>query len=96
MIVATCQHEETKKHGKDRKGNPRVRCKLCGATWTEQGPKPLGDMRIAMKEAATALGMLLEGMSIRAVARLTGHDPGTLCDLIKTVGAKRPWKPPWM
>jgi transposase-like protein/IS1 family transposase len=86
MILASCSHESAKKHGRDRNGNQRYRCRLCGATWIEQGPKPLGDMRITLKEAATALGMLLEGMSIRATSRLTGHDPGTLCDLIKVVG----------
>jgi transposase-like protein/IS1 family transposase len=86
MILATCQHESVKKHGKDRKGNQRFRCRLCGETWIEQGPKPLGDMRISMRQATLALGMLLEGMAIRAVARLTGHDPGTICDLILTVG----------
>jgi len=86
MILATCTHESTKKHGKDRKGNQRFRCRLCGDTWIQPVSKPLGDMRITMKEATTALGMLLEGMSVRAVARLTGHDPGTICDLITTVG----------
>jgi transposase-like protein/IS1 family transposase len=86
VILATCQHESVKKHGKDRKGNQRFRCRLCGETWTESRSKPLGDMRITMKEASTALGMPLEGMSVRAVARITGHDPGTICDLIVTVG----------
>lgn len=86
MILATCQHESTKKHGKDRKGNQRYRCRLCGETWIEPSAKPLGNMRLTMKEACTALAMLLEGMSVRAVARITGHDPGTLCDLVVTVG----------
>ena len=39
-----------------------------------------------MKEATTALGMLLEGMSIRAVQRLTGLDRNTICDLILVAG----------
>jgi IS1 family transposase len=43
-------------------------------------------MRISMKQATMALGMLLEGMSIRAAARLMGMDPGTICDLIMVVG----------
>src|SRR5262245_44597244 len=86
MILATCQHESVKKHGKDRKGNQRFRCRLCGETWIEQAAKPLGDMRITMKQACAALAMLLEGLSIRSVARITGHDPGTICDLVVTVG----------
>ncbi len=86
MIVISCQHESAKKHGRDRKGNQRFRCLLCGATFTESVAKPLGDMRINMKEATTALGMLLEGMSIRATSRLTGLHPDTICDLILVVG----------
>ena|SRR5450432_2418172 len=70
MILATCQHETTKPVGKDRKGNQRIRCTLCGRYMVESGPKPLGDMRISMKDASLALGMLLEGMSIRSVERL--------------------------
>lgn len=86
MILATCQHESTKKHGKDRKGNQRFRCRLCGETWIEPTAKPLGDMRISMRDATLALGMLLEGMSIRAVERLTGLDQNTISSLILTVG----------
>lgn len=86
MIVQACQHSKPQKHGRDRKGNQRFRCKLCGATWIEDTHKPLGDMRISMKDACTALGMLLEGMSIRATSRLTGLDRNTIHDLILVVG----------
>lgn len=65
MVISTCQHDQTKKHGKDRNGNPRRRCCLCGKTFIQPGVRPLGDMRISVKEAAVALGMLLEGMSVR-------------------------------
>jgi IS1 family transposase/transposase-like protein len=85
MVVSVCQHELTKKHGTDRKGNPRRRCLLCGKTFTER-PRPLGDMRIDLKDASLALGMLLEGMSIRSVERLTGLHRDTICDLILVVG----------
>jgi IS1 family transposase/transposase-like protein len=85
MIVSVCQHEKTKKHGKDKNGNPRRRCCLCGKTWIV-ADRPLGAMRTSVKEAALALGMLLEGMSVRAVGRLTGLKPNTICDLILTVG----------
>jgi hypothetical protein len=39
-----------------------------------------------MDQAMTALGMLLEGMSIRAVERLTGLHRDTICELILVVG----------
>ncbi|MEM6331426.1 MAG: IS1 family transposase [Planctomycetota bacterium] len=86
MVVQTCQHEQTQKHGKDRHGNQRHKCKRCGATFTEAQPKPLGALRISMRQATTALGMMLEGMSLRAINRLTGIDRETLGELILTVG----------
>lgn len=85
MILATCQHS-AKKHGKDRKGNQRFRCRICGETWIEQGPKPLGDMRISIRDATLALGMLLEGCSIRSVERLTGLHRDTIDDLVLVAG----------
>lgn len=86
MVVSVCQHEHTKKHGKDRYGNQRYRCLLCQKTFIQQKPKPLGDMRTSMKDAVLALTLLLEGMSIRAVQRITGLKRGTICDLILLVG----------
>jgi IS1 family transposase/transposase-like protein len=85
MVVSTCQHESTKRHGRDRKGDPRLRCCLCGKTWTDVA-RPLGDMRTGVKDAATVLAMLVEGMSIRAASRITGMKANTICDLILTVG----------
>ena len=86
MILATCQHESVKKHGKDYKGQQRFRCKLCGQTWVAERVKPLGDMQITMKQATDALHLLLEGMSIRAVSRFTGLNRNTIGELILTVG----------
>ena len=85
-MIAFCKHTERKKHGTDRKGNQRFRCKDCGTTFVDDTPKPLGSMRITMREATTALGMLLEGMSIRATSRLTDLKADTICDLILIVG----------
>lgn len=86
MILATCQHETVKKHGKDRNGNQRTRCCLCGQTFVERGSKPLGDMRISMDDAELALNLLLEGCSIRTTERITGLHRDTIDDLILVVG----------
>jgi IS1 family transposase/transposase-like protein len=88
MIVAACEHEKTKKHGKDYKGNPRRRCCTCGKTFIDKPETAYGNLRITDREAATALGMLLEGMAIRSVERLTGLHRDTLCDLVLRVGEK--------
>jgi IS1 family transposase/transposase-like protein len=86
MVISVCQHSHTQKHGTDRNGNTRRRCTLCGATFTETGVRPLGAMRIDVADACRALAMLLEGLSIRAVERITGLDRNTLCDLVLVVG----------
>jgi transposase-like protein/IS1 family transposase len=85
MIVITCQHPVRHKHGKNKCGNQRYKCATCGATFVADDG-PLGNMRVSLKEAATAIGMLLEGMSIRSVQRLTGLCRDTLADLIVLVG----------
>ncbi|MEQ8848106.1 hypothetical protein [Botrimarina sp.] len=86
MVISVCTHESHKKHGKNASGKQRLRCKLCGHTWLEETAKPIGDMRISLRDAQTVLGMLLEGMSIRAASRLTGLDRNTIGDLILAVG----------
>lgn len=82
MILSTCQHESFKKFGRDRKGNQRFRCQLCGETWTEIPPRLLGNMRIDVDTAKLALRLLTEGMSIRATERTTGLHRDTICKLI--------------
>jgi len=70
MILATCQHDKSHRHGKDRQGRQRYKCALCSETFVEPVAKPLGDLRISMKDATTIRGMLMEGMSIRSAERL--------------------------
>ncbi|HEX4143199.1 MAG TPA: IS1 family transposase [Pirellulales bacterium] len=86
MIAPICSHEKLTKHGRDRKGQQRWKCARCGQTVTRNMERPLGSMRIEMADAAKVLGMLLEGMSIRACQRLTGMKIGTICDLVVHVG----------
>jgi transposase-like protein/IS1 family transposase len=86
MIVISCPHETLHKHGKDRLGNQRYKCAACGMTFVDEKVKPLGVLRIDPKAATTALSLLLEGMSIRSVQRLTGLCRDTLADLILHVG----------
>jgi transposase-like protein/IS1 family transposase len=81
-----CQHENRKKHGKDRKGQQRWKCLDCGATFISDEARPLGDMRIELADAVKVLKMLLEGMSIRACERITGMKRDTICDLVLLVG----------
>jgi IS1 family transposase/transposase-like protein len=88
MIVQACKHENTKKVGKNKAGNPRVRCTLCGKTWTLPRPTALGAMRIEMELAERIVKQLCEGTSVRATARLTNTDPHTVIDLMNLVGGR--------
>ena len=54
MIAISCQHTHSKKFGKTSSGAPRMRCTLCGKTWTESTDK-LGGMRIGMDRAVKEL-----------------------------------------
>jgi transposase-like protein/IS1 family transposase len=86
-MVASCTHTNLKKHGKDRKGCQRWKCRSCGSTVTKnEHRRPLGDMRIDLDRAVSILNMLLEGMSIRACERITGVKADTICDLVLHVG----------
>lgn len=86
MVISVCQHESRQKHGKDSNGKQRYKCLLCNKTFVEREAKPLGDMRTPIKQAALALSLLLEGMSVRSVQRLTGLKRSTIGQLILTVG----------
>lgn len=86
-MISGCSHEKRNKHGKDRKGNQRWKCRTCGVTITDNDcRRPLGDMRISIDDAATVLNLLLEGMSIRACERITGMNRDTICDLVVVAG----------
>jgi transposase-like protein len=76
--------EQAKKHGKTRDGQQRFRCKPCKTTYSE--PKPLPGIATDVDDACRALSMLLEGMSVRSVERLTGLQKRTILRLMVRAG----------
>jgi transposase-like protein/IS1 family transposase len=69
----------------------RYRCKQCKRTFSEQHEKPqgpLGDMRISLDKAETILKLMLEGMSVRSIQRITGAHQKTILDLLVIAGEK--------
>lgn len=70
MKCINCEKDGATKCGKDRKGQQRFACKGCKTTFVE--PHALAGMRTSLEEATRVLAMLLEGMSVRSVVRLTG------------------------
>jgi transposase-like protein/IS1 family transposase len=86
VTCAHCECENTKKHGKDRDGNQRYRCRDCGKTCIDKPAAPLGRLIVDPDKAGFALRLLLEGMSIRAVRRMTGLGRNTLARVILAAG----------
>jgi transposase-like protein/IS1 family transposase len=87
MVCHNC-NSEAKRHGKDRNGNQRFRCRSCNRTFSEDRPRPLGAMRIPMEKAVQILHQLLEGSSIRSTERLTEIDRNTILSLLEHVGER--------
>src|SRR5262245_18638890 len=82
-----CKHERTKKHGVTRTGEQRYRCLDCGKTFVES-TRTLEGMRIGTEQAARILQLMLEGMGINAIARITGTCKQSILDLLVLVGGR--------
>ncbi len=87
MVCHNCDGE-AKRHGKDRKGNQRFRCRQCNRTFSEDRPRPIGSMRIPVEKAVQVLHQLLEGSSIRSTERLLEVDRNTILSLLAYVGQR--------
>ena len=90
MHCPTCQTADTvTKWGRTKAGSQRYRCSECRATMTEPRPaSPIAPMRLPFDRAVMILSMLVEGMSIRATERVTGHHRDTIMRLQVLAGEK--------
>ena len=84
-------NKPTKKNGADRDGNQRFRCVPCNKTYSEPKTKTLGNMYLAEDKAITVLQLLVEGMSIRSIERVTDVNRNTILSLLEVVGKKCLW-----
>ncbi len=86
----TCHNCQTacKRFGRHRNGLQRFRCRSCRKTFTEEHEKPLDEMRLAPDRAVTALQLLLEGMSVRGVERVTEIHRDTILKLLVLTGER--------
>lgn len=84
MTCRKCFHDTAQKFGfYGRRHVQRYRCTTCRATFADDVPK-LGTHYIAPETAAKALNLMLEGMSIRAISRVTGLHKNTVLSLMNT------------
>jgi transposase-like protein len=74
--------------GKHRNGLQRYRCSQCKKTFTEDHAQPLGDMRLSLDKATAILKLLVEGMSIRSVERITQVHRDTIMRLLILAGER--------
>lgn len=89
MTCLKCQHGTAVKAGTTNANTPRFRCNDCGARFTLPKPAgPLGRHTLPVDDAERVLTLLTEGMSIRAVSRVTGVHKTTILSLLLTLGAK--------
>src|SRR5258708_246615 len=87
MTCPTCQNE-TKRFGKDRKGNQRFRCLECRKTFSVRPENNLDGMYTPMEKAVQVLQLLLEGCSVSSTERITGIHHGTILKLLVIAGEK--------
>ncbi len=81
-----CAHPEWAKDGRDKFGNQRFRCKICGKRFVGPQSKPLGIMRLPVDKAKLVLRLLTDGSSIRSAERITRVHRDTICKLIVHFG----------
>jgi transposase-like protein len=73
MTCPKCQHANIKKFGTYGVAKiQRFRCRDCSATFSPVQPKPLGHHTTSLEDAERVIALLCEGVSIRAISRLTG------------------------
>ena len=77
-----------KRFGKHRNGLQRFRCLQCKKTLTEDHVTPESQMRLAPERAVAVLKLLLEGMSVRSVERVTGVHRDTILRLLVRAGER--------
>jgi transposase-like protein/IS1 family transposase len=87
MTCPTCEIE-CRRFGKHRNGLQRFRCAICKKTYTEEHSSLLEGINVPEDKTLLALGLLLEGTSIRSTERLTGLHRDTIIKLMILAGEK--------
>lgn len=79
---------ECKRFGKHRNGLQRYRCRQCSKTFTEPHERPLDEMRVPLVKAEMILKLLVEGVSVRSIERLTYVHRDTILRLLVRAGQR--------
>ena len=87
MTCHNCQ-SSCKRFGKHRNGLQRFRCRQCRKTFTEPHANPLNEMRLPFDKAISIIKLLVEGMSVRSIERVTEVHRDTILRLLVLVGER--------
>jgi transposase-like protein/IS1 family transposase len=87
MTCHNCR-TECKRAGKHRNGLQRFRCTQCNKSFTEPHELPLDEVRLPIEKAEAILKLLVEGVSVRAVERLTEVHRDTILRLLVKAGER--------
>ena len=88
MTCRKCEHGTAKRFGFTKARSARYRCRDCGATFTDAKQNPIGVHTTSMDDAVKVFTLMTEGMSIRAISRVTDIHKTTILALLLTVGLK--------
>lgn len=88
LDMTTCCSKISARFGKDRKGQPRLKCSTCGRTRTVVVPRLFSQMTVSEAKALLAIQLLVEGNSIRSTERITGIDRNTIMKLLVAAGER--------
>ncbi len=89
MICPRCK-TDCKKAGFFGRGErcQRYYCKTCGKTFSDLSHRPLGRLKTPLLKATRVVNLLVEGVGIRATARLTGLHNNTVAAILAVAGSK--------
>jgi len=87
VVCHNCKHE-CKKFGFNPQGLQRYRCRECGRTFSDIPERPLDSLRIPLDKAVQIIGLLVEGVGIRACERLAGVHRDTVLAVLEVAGQK--------
>ena len=89
MTTCLCCGGESRKFGRFQNANrivQRFQCVRCGKTFSES--QPLDNVRTEHETVVQIIKLLVEGVGVRATARLTGCQHKTVLNVLETVGQK--------
>lgn len=87
MTTCLCCGGESRKFGRFQNVNrvvQRFQCVRCGKTFSES--QPLDNVRTEHEKIVQIIKLLVEGVGVRATARLTGCQHKTVLNVLETVG----------